>query len=233
MLKVCEITIKICLRETITQRDSHNIISDFIDSFLLKNEKFAQFHEKNAFKNYVFDEFFPIAQGGIYKGDSLYQFRIRTVDTGLADYLSGGLTEHQTKWMKGIVRQIRVIPPKMIERVYTITPLIIKNPEGKGYWKDSMTFAGFENAIRVNLIKKYNAFTGSQLDEDFELYHQIELLSKSPVGVPYKGITLLGDKISVQAADNETAQKLWYFALGTGLGEMNSRGQGFLQYHFL
>lgn len=233
MLKVCEIIIKIYLKENIIQRDSHNVISDFIDSFLLKNEKFAQFHEKNAFKNYVFDEFFPIAQEGIYQADSLYQFRIRTVDARLADYLAGGLAEHQTKWIKGIVRQIRVIPPKMIERVYTITPLIIKNPDGKGYWKDSMTFERFENAIRVNLIKKYNAFTGSQLDENFELYHQIELLNKGPVGVPYKGITLLGDKISVQVADNEAAQKLWHFALGTGLGEMNSRGQGFLQYYFL
>lgn len=233
MLKVYEIIIKVYLIQDVVQKNSHNIICDFIDSFLLKNEEFAQLHARNTFKYYSFDELYPIAQNGIYKADALYQFRIRTVDNKLADYLSGGLAEHKTKWMKGIIRTIRVIPPKPIERVYTITPLVIKNAENKGYWKDSMTFEKFENAIRVNLIKKYNSFTGNQIDEDFELYNQIELLSKSPIGIPYKEITLLGDKVSIQAADNATAQRLWYFALGAGLGEMNSRGQGFLQYHFL
>lgn len=233
MLKVFELVIKVYLIKEVNQKDSHNIIADFIDSFLAKKEAFSVFHHKNIFKFYSFDAFFPIAQNGIYAADSLYQFRIRTTDKQLADYLAGGLADHQTIWLKGLTRSIRVIPPAQIESVYTITPLIIKDPDGKGYWKDGMSFDKFEDAIRSNLIKKYNSCLGTHLDENFELYNQIELLSKTPIGMPYKGITLLGDKVSIQAADNRMAQELWYFALGTGLGTMNSRGMGFLQYHFV
>lgn len=233
MITVFELIIKIYLIKDVKQKEIHNIIAEFIDSFLLEKEKFAEFHEKNVYKFYSFDEPFPIAQNGIYKGDFQYQFRLRTVDAELADYFAGGLADHQTKAVKGLMRTVRVIPNRQIAKIYTVTPIIIKTPDKKGYWKDCMPFARLENAIRNNLIKKYNSFTGEKLQEDFGLYDQIELLNKSPIGIPYKGITLLGDKVSFIAADNEIAQKLWYFALGTGLCEMNSRGQGFLQYHFL
>ena len=49
----------------------------------------------------------------------------------------------------------------------------------------------------------------------------------------YKNIHLLGDKISIEIAQNERAQKLAYLALGTGVLENNSRGFGFMNYEYL
>ena len=54
-----------------------------------------------------------------------------------------------------------------------------------------------------------------------------------PVKIPYKNIHLLGDKIDLEIANNEMAQKLAYFALGVGLGENNSRSCGFVNYKYL
>lgn len=54
-----------------------------------------------------------------------------------------------------------------------------------------------------------------------------------PVPAVYKNVKLLGDKIRLSVADNEAAQNLAYMSLGTGLGEMNSRGFGFINYRWL
>ena len=45
-------------------------------------------------------------------------------------------------------------------------------------------------------------------------------------------IALLGDKVNLTAACNDMAQELLYMALGTGVGENNARGCGFLGYRF-
>ena len=49
----------------------------------------------------------------------------------------------------------------------------------------------------------------------------------------YKNVRLLGDKIRLSILDDKLSQTLAYFALGVGIGEMNSRGAGFLNYRWL
>ena len=100
-------------------------------------------------------------------------------------------------------------------------------------WKKCISFEQYEERLKSNLIKKYNRLTGEKMNEDFDLYRQIELKNHKPIAVPYKGRKLLGDKICLQAAENEQAQALLYMALGTGLGEMNARGCGFANYRYL
>ena len=43
----------------------------------------------------------------------------------------------------------------------------------------------------------------------------------------------LGDKVNLTASNHPAAQELLYMSLGTGLGENNSRGAGFVNYRFL
>lgn len=62
------------------------------------------------------------------------------------------------------------------------------------------------------------------------LYNFLEFKNKVPIKVLYKSIHLLGDKIIIDIAQNETAQTLAYLALGTGVLENNSRGFGFMDY---
>ena len=96
-----------------------------------------------------------------------------------------------------------------------------------------MSLQAFEERLKVNLIKKWNQAQGDKLAEDFQLYTMLEFLNEAPIPMEYKNIKLLGDKIRLQIADNETAQKVAYMALGTGLLEMNSRGAGFVNYRWL
>ncbi len=61
----------------------------------------------------------------------------------------------------------------------------------------------------------------------------MSIINKKPIATKYKDISILGDKIKFMISDNEQAQKIVNFALGTGLGEMNSRGLGFINYRYL
>ena len=70
------------------------------------------------------------------------------------------------------------------------------------------------------------------MDEDFQLYYQINFKNKVPVSRMYKGIKLLGDMIELEITENENAQKLAMLAIGAGLLEMNARGFGFVNYSF-
>ena len=82
----------------------------------------------------------------------------------------------------------------------------------------------------ANTVKKYNAFTGEQIEEDFPLYTNITFLNRHPISCRYKNISLLGDKLSLQVADDMKSQEIAYFILGTGLCELNSRGAGFCNF---
>ena len=126
---------------------------------------------------------------------------------------------------------VRILPKKMIGCLYTLTPAILK--DDRGYWKKYMKLEQYEERLKVNLIKKWNSFTGEQINEDFQFYTLIEFLNTLPIGVNYKNIKLLGDKLRIQVADNETAQRIAYMTLGTGLLEMNSRGAGFVNYRWI
>ena len=133
--------------------------------------------------------------------------------------------------MKGLSAEMRILPHKHIQTLYTLTPVILKDE--KGYWQKHMSLQDFEDRLKVNLIKKWNQAQGDKLAEDFQLYSMLEFLNEAPIPMEYKNIKLLGDKIRLQIADNETAQKVAYMALGTGLLEMNARGAGFVNYRWL
>lgn len=233
-MMVKEITIKTYLNKTIKVSDAQGTIVQFLDSFLAQDEKFAQFHEANKPKGYTHDLLYPLTKGmSEYKGDSIYQFRVRTVNEELAAYLLSGIADHKTNELKGLARTVKIIPHKHISQVYTLTTMVLANPEGKGYWRDCMTFEEFEEMLKKSMISQYEKYTGETVDKDCPLYDQIELKNKCAIGVPYKGITLLGDKLSLQVADNETAQKVMHFLLGNSIGIRGSRGFGFLGYRFL
>ncbi|MFR1889198.1 MAG: CRISPR-associated endoribonuclease Cas6 [Anaerostipes caccae] len=91
----------------------------------------------------------------------------------------------------------------------------------------------YEKRLTVNLVKKYNAFCDTKINEDFEFIRMIEVKNRTPITVSYKKIKLLGDKIALKVADNELSQELSYMTLGTGLGEINARGAGFVNYRWM
>lgn len=230
-MRVYQIRMQIFLLEDIAINKIQEKITAFIDSGFKTDEKWLNFHEQNSYKNYCYDQLYPIEKDRVYKKGKIYTLNIRTADLELAKYFKLVCVDNHTKEIKGLVAEIRVLPKKLLETVYTLTPMIIKTE--KGYWKEAISFAEFEQRLKVNLIKKWNAYHQEKIDEDFDLYTVIELKNKKPIAMEYKSIKLLGDKVQIQVADNKRAQDLWYFALGVGLGEMNARGCGFLNYRWL
>ena len=90
----------------------------------------------------------------------------------------------------------------------------------------------YEERLKTNLIRKYNFFHQANLSDNFSLFRNIEFINRKPVRVLQNDIALLGDKVNLTAACNDMAQELLYMALGTGVGENNARGCGFLGYRF-
>ena len=230
-MQVYQIRIKLYMLTDVVLNRIQTNLTAFIDKGFLENEELLQMHEENKFKNYCYDLPYPIEKDKIYKKGKIYTVTIRTIDPRLAKYFQEVCVNSYTDEVKGLTSEIRIIPKKVIDSIYTLTPVILK--DDKGYWRKHMQLAEFENQLKVNLIKKWNSFTGEKLSEDFSLYTLLEFLNETPVPMEYKSIKLLGDKIRLQIADNETAQKLAYMALGTGLLSMNSRGAGYVNYRWL
>lgn len=230
-MNIFQIKLKVFLLKDIKVEDSQEIISAFIDKGLSKDKMFLEFHESNKFKRYCFDLLYPIEESKIYKKGNIYTLTIRTIDNNLADFFANKLVNEFNDDLKGLTSEIRILPKKHIEKLYSITPVIMKNSEG--YWKGKIDLEEFERRLKVNLIKKYNSVSDSKIDENFELYSIIEFKNKKPIGVKYKNVKLLGDKISLNVSENENAQKLAYMSLGTGIFEMNARGFGFVNYRWL
>lgn len=230
-MRVFQIRIKTYLLANIKYQDIQTEISKFIDEAMAKNEKFLELHQRNEFKNYCFDSFYPIEEDKIYKESKIYSFTLRTINEDLAKFLTKELENSFNNTMKGLASEIKIIPKKFIEKIYTLTPIVIKTD--LGYWKGNISIDDFERRIKENLIKKYNEINETKIQEDFELYNSIEFKNKKPVSINYKNIKLLGDKISINISSEPLAQELAYLSLGTGVGEMNSRGLGYVNYRWI
>lgn len=230
-MNVYKIKLKLFLLKDVKISNIQTEVCRVIDFCLGGSKKWIEFHKKNEFKNYCFDSLYPLAEDKIYKKEKVYTLTIRTIDKDLADYFNENLHNMSSNAIKCLTSQIRIIPKKHIEKIYSITPLIIKSENG--YWRDNLNIREFEERIKVNLIKKYNLINNTKIDENFDFYNSIEFKNKKPCAINYKDIKLLGDKISLNICDDEISQELAYMSLGTGIGEMNSRGIGMVNFRYL
>lgn len=230
-MKVYEIKTKIFLMKDLPSDKAQCEICKIIDSTLAKNEKWLEFHKRNEFKNYCFDSLYPIPKDKIYKSNQIYTFTLRTINEKLASYFNQFLANEYNNTIKCLTSEIRIIPKKFIEKIYSITPVIIK--ENSGYWKQNLSLKDFERRLIENIIKKYNSINDTKIDEDFEFYTSLEFKNKKPCSFKYKDIKLLGDKISLNISDDKIAQELAYMVLGTGILELNGRGAGFTNYRWI
>ena len=156
---------------------------------------------------------------------------MRTINRNIGEFFNNKLANEYNSYIKGLTSEIRILPKKHIDKIYSLTPVILKNNEG--YWKNVISLKDFERKLKENLIKKYNSTQKEKIDEDFEFYTTLEFKNKRPIPNEYKEIKLLGDKISLNICENKMAQDLAYMCLGTGLLEMNERGYGFCNYRWL
>ena len=243
-MKVYEIKLKIRLKKDIFFKDLTTHITRFIDTNLSNNSEMYNYHNSKIYKEYCFDSLFPLEEDKIYKKDKEYFFRIRSINQKIANYFLDTLLSFQTIDIECLSLNAKTIEKKLIEKLYTITPILMKTNEG--YWQYSMTFENFEKRLKINCLKKYLYFTqkngdlevdkellkklGEDKSNDIDLFTNIKFINRMPIPIIYKGRKLVGDKVELQVANNEKAQDIAYMLLGTGLLENCARGCGFLNF---
>ncbi|MCL2320777.1 MAG: CRISPR-associated endoribonuclease Cas6 [Oscillospiraceae bacterium] len=225
-MKIHELILKVYLLNDIRLENVQREICKIIDNCFFVIGDFPSIHIENRFKYYVFSGFYPLEMDKIYKKDTTYTVTIRTIDDYLSDHFIKYLSDEKTSSIKALTIEHRILPQYKIERLFSLTPCILKFEEG--YWRNHFPIDEFERRLKENLIKKYNSFFDKKVDEDFKVYDILEFTNKKPVSTNYKNIKLLGDKITLYISSDEQAQEFAYFLLGTGILEMNSRGYGFM-----
>ncbi|HAQ40099.1 MAG TPA: CRISPR-associated endoribonuclease Cas6 [Clostridiales bacterium] len=226
---VYQIDCKVYLLRSIKLDHILSEISSFVDAALASDEKMLEFHRSYGYKNYVLSGFKELELDKCYKEGRIYTFSVRCVKEELCDFFAQNLADTKIVTMKGLVTTVKTIPELFLEKLYTVTPSLIKL-DGVGYWRGSLSFQEYEKRLFDNCIKKYKHLTGKEIDENFSLYSRIQMLNNKPIANYFKGVRLLGDKFELHIAENEDAQNIAYMLLGTGVCENNSRGYGFLNY---
>ena len=224
-IQVWKLELKVYLLENINKKDCLTKIAYFIDSILKADEKFLKYHNKRIPKGYVFNSFYPLEKEE-YLAGKVYTVQIRTVNEELKDFLMKNLLNNYTREIKGLTISERKIEYRYIDRLFSVTPIILKTENG--YWRGNMDVDNFLDRLKINLIKKYNQFYEEKLDERENIFEKIEFRNNVPIKCSYKNINLLGDKVILTIAKNPTAQKLAFLSLGAGLSEMASRGYSYV-----
>ena len=230
-ITVFQIRLKVFLLNDIRLEEMQYKIGRFIDKSFGKKEELLKLHKENKFKNYCFNGFYPNEEEKVYKKGNIYTITIRTIDRTLAEFFEKELVNEYDNNLKGLTCEIKILPKRYIEKIYTLTPVILKTD--KGYWRKGLSLEDFERRLKENLIKKYNKFTEEKINENFQFYYNMTFNNELPISSNYKNIKLLGDKITLNITEEKEAQDLAYLCLGTGLLEGNSRGYGFVIFRYL
>lgn len=229
---VFQTTFTLYLRQDLPDYAALTTLGRFLDLVLCNTQEGIAFHTENKFKHYCFNSLHPTEHSKTYYRKKCYSWQVRTVSMELAELLSNQLMQTKCEYFDVIDAQLKILPKRQIKKLYSITPCIVKmettNENGSPYWQDIITKEEYLERIKINMVKKYNQFTGTSLSENFQFFDSVEVINRQPIACAYKGVKLLGDKLDLYISDNQTAQELAYFALGTGILEMNPRGYGFV-----
>ncbi|MFI3211123.1 MAG: CRISPR-associated endoribonuclease Cas6, partial [Peptostreptococcaceae bacterium] len=180
---VFELAVKVFLKEDIKFEDCLSELSNLIDKVLSKNEKYLEFHNENKYKNYTFDMLYPLSTNKVYEKENIYTFRIRTIDPELLNYIIKNLENEYSDTIKVLTILQKIIPIKKIEKVYSITPVVLKFDEG--FWRTHTSIKDVKRRLKDNLIKKYNSYYETKIEEDFELFEIIIIKNNKPIKANY------------------------------------------------
>ncbi|MBN1050364.1 hypothetical protein DVV97_16835 [Clostridium botulinum] len=228
-LQYRELKIFIILKKDISLQDCGYTIGKFISSAMSKNKELLDMHNCNMYKNYTYDNLYPIATNSLYLSNSIYTFRIHSIDNNLMNKLREELSGFENNIAKVMGIEDIVYKQKPIDGIFTVTPVIVTLPKdeyGKINFSDCF---GIQDIIIKQLVRKYSKFTGQYIkEEDAKAMFTCFNVASSPISLNYKGIKLTGIKIEAIVAPDKLSQSLAFFGLACGLGEKTSTlGTGF------
>lgn len=234
-MNIFECNFKVYLIQDIAKEDVQESLSKLIDKSFYRNENMKDFHEENKIKGYSFNNLYPLELNGIYNEGNIYSFQIRCIGEELKDHFMKFLTNEYTANIKILVSESKKILKKPIDRIYSITPAVVKisDKDKTEYWRNNHNKADFFEYIRKNSIKKYEFLTGEIIDRDLRLFNYERIDNRKPIANNFKGKRILGDKVTLAVETNDEAQNIVYMLFGTGIGDMVPRGYGYMNYQYI
>lgn len=234
-MKYFELKCKAYLKKDIEFKMSFEKIGRFISFCLMQDAYTKQIHQKRGFKHYTFGSFFEVEEDKVYKKDKTYDFTLRTPDEKMAQILQKTLRENiNNPYFQILQITQKNVKQFFITELYTLTPTIVSVENAKLYWsidKDG-DILKLQRLLHENLEKKYKDFYQKEIKPTQNFIQLLELKNKKPQTITFhknnKPIPLFGNKFKIIPNEDKISQKLAFMALGSGLGEKNSFGGGFM-----
>lgn len=227
-----EIAVTTYLLKDMYFTDSSEIISKMINKAMLLDNDLSEKHKKNEYKNYVFNNLYPLESDKTYRKGRVYIFKIRTLEKDFAKKIRELIIKIESQDIKIVATDIKTIWKKHIVELYTVTPALI-TVDNK-YWLPQDNLILLKNRFDANLEKKYKAFYDDNFSIEHSFIQHIELLNKIPLSFYYKNTKLLANKFRIIPNNDEQSQLLAFTAEAIGIGEKNSAaGLGFCNAQYL
>lgn len=201
-----------------------------INEAMCKDAVLKELHKAKTAKPYVFSRPQPDAENGFYKKNSMYQIQIKTCSREFAAKIVKLFEGFENEFIKSVMIQSKEgLGYKPVSELIALNPIIITLPKDERGRFDANKYANVKDRIIINLLKKYNFFSGENLTyDDVKDIFPVEQILGVPIPIKIKGHTYIGVRFKYKVADTPIANKLAYFAQYVGLGEKNAIcGAGF------
>ena len=213
----------VMLKHDINYENTYETISNFIAYAMLQDEELKEMHERNEYKDYVFCSLYPLEKEHIYKENQIYAFDLRSINLNFILKMKQLLSITKNSNFKFIMGNIETSSQRPIKSLFTLTPAIVTTDKGDYLIKDDLKLV--RKRINDNAQKKYKNFFKEEINIDF--VNEIKQTNIKPVKIPYKNISLLGNKFEITVKEDKESQKLAYLCLAEGILEKNAQGFGF------
>lgn len=217
---VHELSVTAFLQQDMHHSETRQHIGFFLNCCMEEDKWLCDLHTSRKYKHYVFNNLYPIESDGIYKKGRVYLFRIRSTNQTFAEKMQRILRKGNHHFQVLAV-ELKVIKTPMIEELITITPIIV-TVDGKPWLPKNHSLMVLQEKLEANGIKKYKDFTGKDIPRDHNFIKMIHLGSRVPIATHYKGIKLLGHKMTIKINEDALSQEIGQLLLGSGIGEKNS-----------
>lgn len=234
MNKYYEIIICVYLKNDVHKNNIQEELSRFINYVLEQDVYLRNIHLQRNFKQYSFSDLTPFEKGNIYKGDEMYNFKIRTWNYKFAKLFSKSLYGIQNdKFIVTACSLNEKTLNKNIIKIKTVTPAIITMKDNETHktraWYNSIDdISLLYNILLKNLEQKYNTLNNSNYEFKAEdIFKEIKILK--PLKTKYKQCKFLGYILEIEFFDTLASQSLAQIAYVNGIGGKNSAiGSGFV-----
>ncbi|MEM3445542.1 MAG: CRISPR-associated endoribonuclease Cas6 [Thermoplasmata archaeon] len=240
------ILLKLRAAKALEIANEHHKLQGFVYE-VIRRGGFPGLHEKPGYKFFCFSGIFPqkpAATGEIR--NFMISSPSKELIKGIGDCLRPGeevnIGEMQFQLCDFSVFELKLGPKPCVS---CATPVIVRIPEALYdrygipeeerkrryvYWRPKYPFEAFLKQVSENLIKKYNEFYGTEI-QNYDLFEQF--VFKKQVNLRY----VIGGKSYGAAGSlwdfywthmDSVQRKIIEFGLDTGFGERNSLGFGFV-----